>query len=504
MPPVRLQGSLPNPTIYDLFQSVAVWGKSGILHLERDGAFKAIQFERGRIRFAATNRPDERLGALAVQQRLATWWQVQEAAREIGAEKRLGAVLVDRGILSVAEQEHLIRHQIQGIVVDALGWKTGVFRFVPISRPVAELVTIDWSASDAILEEARRSGDEVALWTEAGGTGGRPRLAGAGSLPLPAQLDDVEKRVLTAIDGRRTLAEVATAAAVPGIAAARCVAALVRAGCAESEPGLAEASAARPSREQTIPGRLRITNPAEPGGARYTFASTGPGEETESQPGGPRLVDPGIRAARSVILDLAERLDQLDHYQVLGLQPGAAPDEIQRAFQQRAIRFHPDRFIEPGLGDLRSVLRRAYDAIRIASGTLLDPEARAEYDAQRERRRTLATEQEACEGAGAQAYLDRGTQLVRDGRLLDAIPAFREALRLRPELGVAHYRLGQALLAVPGGAPAAREHLRLACESEPANPRYRDALAAARPVESAAPPPPLRERLARWLHLDAE
>jgi len=503
MPPVSLHGSLPNPTTYDLFQSLAVWGKSGILHLERDGAFKAIQFERGRIRFAATNRPDERLGALAVQQRLATWWQVQEAAREIGAERRLGAILVDHGILSVAEQERLIRHQIQGIVVDALGWRAGTFRFVPISRPVAEPLTIDWSTSDAILEEARRSSDEAALWNVAGGPGGRPRLTGAGSLPLPAQLDDAEKRILAAIDGRRTLAEIAATAAVPGIAAARCVAALVRGGCADSEAGSAEVTSARPPREQTIPGRLHLSNPGEPGAGRHALAREVPAEEFDVPPGGPRLVDPGVRAARSVILDLAERLDQLDYYQILGLQPGAPPDEIQRAFQQRAIRFHPDRFIEPGLGDLRSALDRAYHAIRIASEALLDPHARAEYDAQRERRRSLASEREACEEAGAQAYLERGTRLLRDGRLPEAIPALREALRLRPDFGVAHYRLGQALLTIPGGAPAGREHLRLACESEPANPRYRDALAAARPVQASAPPP-LRERLARWLHLDQE
>ncbi|WP_445152426.1 J domain-containing protein [Baekduia sp. Peel2402] len=51
----------------------------------------------------------------------------------------------------------------------------------------------------------------------------------------------------------------------------------------------------------------------------------------------------------------------MDPHAVLGLDPGASPEEVQRAYRSLAKRFHPDR---AGDGELMISINAAYDLLR--------------------------------------------------------------------------------------------------------------------------------------------
>jgi hypothetical protein len=68
----------------------------------------------------------------------------------------------------------------------------------------------------------------------------------------------------------------------------------------------------------------------------------------------------------------------VDPHAVLGLEPGASPDEVQRAYRALAKRFHPDRAGE-GAGELMVSINAAYDLLR----DLLVEDAEAAGAAQR-------------------------------------------------------------------------------------------------------------------------
>src|SRR6476619_2887655 len=64
----------------------------------------------------------------------------------------------------------------------------------------------------------------------------------------------------------------------------------------------------------------------------------------------------------------------MDFYVILGLEPGASPADIKRAYRRLARRYHPG--INPGDRAAESL----YGQIAEAYATLVDPERRRVYD----------------------------------------------------------------------------------------------------------------------------
>ena len=66
-------------------------------------------------------------------------------------------------------------------------------------------------------------------------------------------------------------------------------------------------------------------------------------------------------------------MDYKDYYAILGVEPSASQDDIQRAYHKRARKYHPDVNQDPGAEDTFKDLGEAYEVLK-------DPEKRAKYD----------------------------------------------------------------------------------------------------------------------------
>lgn len=82
------------------------------------------------------------------------------------------------------------------------------------------------------------------------------------------------------------------------------------------------------------------------------------------------------------LVDLDQRytaLDSLDYFQVLKLEPSAAPAEIKKAFYRESRAFHPDRFFQLKDAFLKERVTSLYKRITEAYHVLRDDTRRRKY-----------------------------------------------------------------------------------------------------------------------------
>lgn len=81
------------------------------------------------------------------------------------------------------------------------------------------------------------------------------------------------------------------------------------------------------------------------------------------------------------ILDFFYRLDDLDHYTLLGVTAEADKKAVKRSYFELAALFHPDRYFKKDLGKFKPKMEVLFNRITEAHDTLVDPAKRVEYDA---------------------------------------------------------------------------------------------------------------------------
>lgn len=231
---MALEGSLTEVSLADIFQLLALGGKTGCLTVTNRSDFGYIYFEKGRVTYAAVlNRPD-RLGELLVKNGVISREQLSEAMERQAHEpgERLGQILISRGYLKEEELKRFVGVQIEEAVYHLFGWTEGNFHFEPEQHPEEETLTVSMNPENLLLEGARRV-DEWSLIEKK-----------VPSFDLIFALDrdlgeakDVElsgeqRRILPLLDGQRTVAELVQESGLVEFEVAKALFGLVQAGFA--------------------------------------------------------------------------------------------------------------------------------------------------------------------------------------------------------------------------------------------------------------------------------
>ena len=107
MNPGPLSGRLGECSFPELLRRMHDAGATGTLALEREGVVKTVYFEEGRLIFARSTDPDDRLGEFLLRRGSISLRQYVESSRRIVPGKRQGVVLCELGAISADE---LVRH----------------------------------------------------------------------------------------------------------------------------------------------------------------------------------------------------------------------------------------------------------------------------------------------------------------------------------------------------------------------------------------------------------
>lgn len=84
---------------------------------------------------------------------------------------------------------------------------------------------------------------------------------------------------------------------------------------------------------------------------------------------------------RRRVLDLYYRLDDLDHYTLLGVTREIDKKSIKRAYFELAAVMHPDRYFKKNAGSFKSKMEIVFARVTEAHDTLVDKDKRVDYDA---------------------------------------------------------------------------------------------------------------------------
>jgi len=157
----------------ELIQIIGTLGKSGVLRLRRITEEGLVAFRNGKIIYASSPTVRESLGSLLLARGLITEAQLDHALEIQGSsdEKiRLGAIMVDLGIIRQPTLEKLIRRQFSTVVSEFIHWTAGVFDFETVEmvdRGEVEIEATDFLEvieveSTRVLLEAAHTADEKA------------------------------------------------------------------------------------------------------------------------------------------------------------------------------------------------------------------------------------------------------------------------------------------------------------------------------------------------------
>ncbi len=240
---------------------------SGVLTVSGDGAERAVAFQDGEVRSAHSTAAGARIGEVAVRLGYVSEAQIAETTR---SGRPIGKALVDLGMLTPNDLYKCLHEQVSAVFHSLLLSKSGTFILVDeeLERPAAPLAV----STQSLLMDGIRRIDELSLF--------QARIPGPGAVLRRREgaraqtLRPTENALLALVDGRRSVAEIATAAHLNEFDATKILFHLAEAGLLEAVAGAAGPASEAERVPAIVRGAnelLRAVGQAVPAGERAGF-----------------------------------------------------------------------------------------------------------------------------------------------------------------------------------------------------------------------------------------
>ncbi|MEN8161205.1 MAG: J domain-containing protein [Myxococcota bacterium] len=406
----------------------------GRLTLHRGTVSKRFEWRAGAPVTVSSRLPAEKLceilaadGALTLQTRT----QVEQTVAvrrcsELQALASLGLTTPRTVVLALAEQ---LRRSLR----DCLGWREGEFRLEP-DAAVGSAPALPFDLLALVHEEIANGWAQHEILSALGPHAlTHPTLVPGFETPW---LEDAaaRERLLARLDGSATtfalLSELDDPAATASVWVLDALGALVHRG--EATAAAAATPEGATAEAEALPEIEIVVSQATATEAKPTEAPRERPERVAANAAADRL--------RGEVESPHARLSSLSRWAVLGLEPGADPRAVRRAYLKAAKRLHPDRILQLGLTDVKTQANEVFAEITHAHTVLTDPEQRRLYEESAD-----APATDADRIAEAEASFRRGDVLLRAGNFRGALELLERAVTLWPEEAEYHAALAWAL-----------------------------------------------------------
>jgi hypothetical protein len=248
-----LHGRIEETSVPELLKSVLGSGETGVLTFRRNDVTKSVHLHMGRVVYARSGNPDERLGEDLLLRGKITARQYLEASRLIAPGRRLGTILVELGALEPEDLIGAIEHHVKEILLDVFTWSTGEYELVMTEPGQDDVVALNLPTEALILEGIRRTRAWSRIFRGIGGDiESVPVPTGQTEALLRLELSEEEQEVLSQVNGRATIEQICQVSYLTNIETCRVLWALSVLGVVRrGQPGEAAA------REEGIASRER-------------------------------------------------------------------------------------------------------------------------------------------------------------------------------------------------------------------------------------------------------
>lgn len=245
-----LVGSLEVFALPDVFRLLSHNKVTGALKVARESGDGVIYFRQGEVYFAFSSLTREFLGQRLVNAKLITQGQLLRILDEQkkSANKRLGDLLVERGILSPELLDTFIKEQIQDAIFNLLQWDMGTFAF-ELDEVSPQEIGLSVSVENLLMESSRRLEEWEVIQRKIPSLDVVVRMS-----PTPPEdameinIKPEEWTLLVLADGVRTVRDIAAATERSEFEACKIIYGLVTAGLLDVSSGSLGVANEEPSR----------------------------------------------------------------------------------------------------------------------------------------------------------------------------------------------------------------------------------------------------------------
>jgi curved DNA-binding protein CbpA/DNA-binding response OmpR family regulator len=411
---------------------------SALLTLTQDTAVRLIHFEKGQVRFAQSTVKSELAGAAQVVSGVIKQASFDRAVAFAKQNKvALHEALAYSRVLTPEQLKQALKQQTVDAAVNGLAWARGTWRIDTQSpEQLAGVPEARTSPVALVLEAAKRFAAHAAArdWLEQ-----RAQQHMSRSPELERELFAVKttwpgEGVTPLVTNQRSIGEAL--------------------------------SRLKPAELPLLLWLCQSGLVALSGGARAAVQAAKAAESSPEDEDKGRTFTADEDWSRRVMLAERDRLRDANHYEVLGVEPSATPEEIKAAYIAAAKRLHSDAFASQELGSVRRVAEELFARVSEANAVLANPSSRANYDVFVDRKaKGLPTD--VGKILRAEGVFQKGEILFKAGKFENAEGVFREAIALNGAEAEFHAYLGMTIYRGRGKAQEALDLVGKALEMDP-------------------------------------
>jgi curved DNA-binding protein CbpA len=406
--------------------------KTGTLIVKIPAFTKKVFLDKGDAIFASSTYEDDRLGEMLIKAGKITIEQYEESVKLLKIKnKRQGAILVELGYLTPKDLFWGVKYQVKEIIYSLFPLEDAEYEFVEGEIPANEVITLKMSMGNLVYEGVKKISNLIRMKNELPDTESAFQLStDPASLFQDIEFSPQDQKMLSMIDGKRTIKELIDSSSVGTFEALKTLYALWSTGTIEEKEKVIE----KPEEAVTVEDILK------------------PFPEEEE-------------AFVKRVDELYSNIEKLTANELLEINKNSDAETIKKNYYRLAKEFHPDRYFASNNPEIKDKLPAIFDAISQAYMLLKDDDARKEYFDSLGR----IPKEEDLTPKDAEEQFRRGVEEFKKGNFWGAADAFKWAIKLNGENAKYWSHLSLAYSRMDKKLKDAEEALLEAIKLEPLN-----------------------------------